>query len=123
MGYVSRTFYPELLRAGIDVYLYQEGVLHAKVMIIDGETCVLGAANYDLRSFRTNYEVCQVVYSQALANYLERQFEADLQRSTPLNARWLANIPLGSGRWSAWLDCLRRCCNGVHGTVRFTGIS
>lgn len=80
----SRTYFGELLEAGVHIYQYNKGMLHAKVMIIDGEISEVGAANYDMRSFRLNYEVCEVIYSTDVARRLTEQFERDLTHSVPL---------------------------------------
>jgi cardiolipin synthase A/B len=80
----SRTFYGELLEAGVDIYLYNKGMLHAKLMIIDGSVSVIGAANYDMRSFRYEYNVCEMLYSEDVARELTEQFERDLTDSVPL---------------------------------------
>ncbi|GEN33503.1 phospholipase D-like domain-containing protein [Aneurinibacillus danicus] len=84
VGAASRTYYGELLEAGVHIYLYNKGVLHAKLMIIDGEIAEVGAANYDMRSFRLDYEVCEVLYSADVARELTEQFERDLTDSVPL---------------------------------------
>jgi cardiolipin synthase A/B len=84
VGAASRTYYGELLEAGVHIYQYNKGVLHAKLMIIDGEIAVVGAANYDMRSFRLDYEVCEVLYSADVARELTEQFERDLTNSVPL---------------------------------------
>ncbi|WP_268875352.1 phospholipase D-like domain-containing protein, partial [Cytobacillus firmus] len=44
------------VQAGVQIYQYNKGMLHAKLMIIDEEIAEVGAANYDMRSFRLNYE-------------------------------------------------------------------
>jgi cardiolipin synthase A/B len=84
VGAASRTYYGELLEAGVHIYQYNKGVLHAKLMIIDGEIAEVGAANYDMRSFRLDYEVCEVIYSADVARELTKQFEQDLTDSVPL---------------------------------------
>jgi cardiolipin synthase A/B len=84
VGLASRTFYGELLEAGVRIYLYHKGILHSKFMIIDEEIAEIGAANYDMRSFRLNYEVCQFLYSAGVARELTEQFEHDLADSSPL---------------------------------------
>ena len=89
VGFACRTFFKDLLDVGVQVHLYTRGILHAKVMTIDDEVSILGAANYDMRSFRTNYEVCQVVYSPEVVSELRSQFERDLQHSFPLTTEWL----------------------------------
>ncbi|SFU47722.1 phospholipase D-like domain-containing protein [Alicyclobacillus macrosporangiidus] len=99
VGMASRTFYRDLLQAGVEIYLYEPGVLHAKVMQVDDEIGIVGAANYDLRSFRLSYEVCQVMYSRPVAAELTRQFERDLQHSTRLVIAELDAQP----RWQAAL--------------------
>ncbi|MBP1155121.1 MULTISPECIES: phospholipase D-like domain-containing protein [unclassified Paenibacillus] len=80
----SRTYFGELVEAGVHIYQYNKGKLHAKVMIIDGEIAEVGAANYDMRSFRLNYEVCEVIYSTDVARELTKQFERDLTDSVPM---------------------------------------
>jgi phosphatidylserine/phosphatidylglycerophosphate/cardiolipin synthase-like enzyme len=85
VGAASRTYYGELLEAGVHIYLYNKGMLHAKLMIIDGEIAEVGAANYDMRSFRLDYEVCEVLYSADVARELTEQFERDLTDSVPLH--------------------------------------
>ncbi|MFC7440524.1 phospholipase D-like domain-containing protein [Laceyella putida] len=84
VGLASRTYYGELLEAGVHIYQYDKGVLHAKLMIIDGEIAEVGAANYDMRSFRLDYEVCEILYSADVARELTEQFERDLTDSIPL---------------------------------------
>jgi len=84
VGPASRTYYAELVEAGVHIYLYDKGVLHAKLMIIDGEIAEVGAANYDMRSFRLDFEVSEVIYSTEVARELTEQFERDLTDSIPL---------------------------------------
>ncbi|PWG67864.1 cardiolipin synthase, partial [Enterobacter mori] len=52
--YASRYYFPELLLEGIEVYSYQKGFMHQKVMIIDGDLASVGTANMDMRSFQLN---------------------------------------------------------------------
>jgi phosphatidylserine/phosphatidylglycerophosphate/cardiolipin synthase-like enzyme len=82
--HASFTYYGELLEAGVHIYLYNKGMLHAKSMVIDGEVAEVGAANYDMRSFRLNYEVCEFFYSKDVAKDLTEQFERDLHDSVSL---------------------------------------
>ncbi len=60
-------------------------MLHAKLIIVDGEIFDIGSANYDMRSFRTQYEVYEVIYSKDLAQELAEQFRNDLSDSIPLH--------------------------------------
>lgn len=74
----GRSFYEDLLRAGVAIYEYGPGMIHAKTMIADGAVAFVGSANMDLRSFRLNFEVHAVVRDEATARGLEAGFAADL---------------------------------------------
>jgi phosphatidylserine/phosphatidylglycerophosphate/cardiolipin synthase-like enzyme len=80
----SRTYFGELMEAGVHIYLYNKGMLHAKVMVIDGEISNVGTSNYDMRTFRLEYNVCEVLYSTEVAQELTEQFERDLTDSVQL---------------------------------------
>jgi cardiolipin synthase len=54
---IARSFYPELLKAGVKVYEYTPGFVHAKVFISDDRVATVGSYNLDYRSFYLNYEV------------------------------------------------------------------
>jgi len=90
VGLASETYYTELIEAGVQIYCYNGGVLHAKVVTVDDRISVIGAANCDLRSFRLNYEVCEVIYGIEVARQLTEQFERDLQCSAVLDVTDLA---------------------------------
>ncbi|MCL6599892.1 MAG: hypothetical protein K6T81_14325 [Alicyclobacillus macrosporangiidus] len=98
--YASQAYYEELLKSGVEIYLYDKGVLHAKVLTVDEEVSVLGTANFDLRSFLLDYEVCEVVYSREVARQLTDQFERDLSESILLNLEDFRERP----RWERVLE-------------------
>ena len=58
---LGRSSYSTLLRGGIEIYELEREILHAKVMLIDGERTVIGSANLDQRSFHRNYEINCIV--------------------------------------------------------------
>src|SRR5699024_1245335 len=68
----------KLLNEGAEVYLYQNGFLHAKTIVVDGKISSVGTANIDVRSFRLNFEVNAFVYDVPLAKKLEEAFERDV---------------------------------------------
>ena len=74
--------YGELLKAGVEIYTYNRGFIHAKTMVIDGRVSVVGTANMDHRSFDLNFEVNAVIYSAAFAEKLRQSFIADLAESS-----------------------------------------
>lgn len=52
----SRSYYPDLLHAGVNIFEYEAGLLHAKTLTMDGQISLIGSANMDRRSFDLNYE-------------------------------------------------------------------
>ncbi len=72
----------DLLEAGAKCYTYDNGFLHAKGMVVDGVVSCYGTANMDIRSFRLNFEVNAVVYSEKTAERLEALFLEDLKVCT-----------------------------------------
>lgn len=84
--HASRSEYQDLLDLGVEIAEYQPTMMHAKVVVIDGIVSLIGSANFGNRSFELNDEVVVAVQDQALATALLRDFEADLQQSTALNA-------------------------------------
>lgn len=76
--HASRAGFGELFEAGIEIYEYQAGLLHAKTMVIDGMWATIGSANLDTRSFALNDEVNLVVYDTDVARRLEKDFADDL---------------------------------------------
>lgn len=81
-GWAANTFLAEVADAGVRVFLYEAGYLHAKTISIDSEICSIGSANMDIRSFSINYELNAVLYSEAHARQLEQDFERDLAHCT-----------------------------------------
>jgi cardiolipin synthase A/B len=78
----SRINFGDLMAAGIEVYEYQPGLLHAKTMTVDGLWATIGSANFDSRSFALNEELNLVVYDdREVVGHLERIFADDLTYS------------------------------------------
>jgi cardiolipin synthase len=74
----GNTYIEEIVAAGVRVFLYEKGYLHAKTISIDSEICSIGSANIDIRSFSINYELNAVFYNEQIAKELESDFERDL---------------------------------------------
>lgn len=82
LTYASRSYIYESLRAGIKIYLYDSGMLHAKTMVIDRDFAAVGSANIDFRSFEHNFEGTMFIYSNKANAALAKQFENDEKEST-----------------------------------------
>ncbi|MGH7798639.1 MAG: cardiolipin synthase, partial [Candidatus Binatia bacterium] len=80
--WAGNTYIEEIVTAGVRVFLYEKGYLHAKTISIDSEICSIGSANIDVRSFSINYELNAVFYSEQIAKELEGDFERDLAYCT-----------------------------------------
>src|SRR5690606_429956 len=66
------------------LYLYQNGFLHAKTIVVDGKLSSVGTANIDVRSFRLNFEVNAFIYDPKFALRLVKIFEDDIKLSTQM---------------------------------------
>src|SRR5690606_3913171 len=77
--WAGRTFLADVVAAGVRAFLYKRGYLHAKTLAIDSETCTIGSANLDVRSFSIDYEVNAVLYDAELTRALEADFDRDLR--------------------------------------------
>lgn len=82
----ARSYYDELLSAGVRVFEYQPRMLHTKALLIDGDTCLVGSANFDHRSFRLNFELSLLLHDEALAGRLEKQVLEDLGHCREIRA-------------------------------------
>ena len=93
---LSRNASRRILTAGAKIHEYQPAMIHAKLMTIDSQWCVLGSTNFDHRSFALNDEVNLAVLDPTLARILESDFANDLKQSRPLTLETLrSRTPLG----------------------------
>ena len=80
--FAGRSEYDSLLSAGVEIYEYRRGTLHAKTLAVDGTWSLVGSANLDARSFYLNFEVGLALYDDRTAHRLAERFDADLARAT-----------------------------------------
>ncbi|AIQ42758.1 cardiolipin synthase [Paenibacillus sp. FSL R5-0912] len=74
----------DLLNYGATILLYENGFLHAKTIVADGEVASVGTMNIDSRSFRLNFEVNAIVYDRKIAAQLQDMFLSDSKLSSEL---------------------------------------
>ena len=86
--WASMSYLGELLEAGVKVYQYERGFIHAKVLTIDGKVATVGSANMDIRSFVLNFEVNAFLYDEGIAQLLEEEFENDLHACVEITKEW-----------------------------------
>lgn len=81
--HAGRSFYDELLGAGVRIHEYAPGFVHTKTMVVDGRFATVGSANLDVRSFRLNFELIAVMWDPRVVGRLEELFMEDLEKTTP----------------------------------------
>jgi cardiolipin synthase len=72
----GQAYFEELLEAGVRIFIYENGLLHAKTITVDDSIAFLGSSNFDIRSFSLNFEINLLLYGrEAAQNLRERQME------------------------------------------------
>jgi cardiolipin synthase len=92
--FAGRYYWSDVLAAGVKVYQYTKGMMHSKVVLVDGEWVSVGTANMDNRSLHLNFEVNCLIYSAAAVAELEAAFCRDLTDSILLDPRVYDRRPL-----------------------------
>lgn len=80
----THSYVVECLQAGVKMYLYEAGMLHAKTMVVDDEFVSIGSTNFDFRSFEHNFEANMQIYSTAVNDEMAKIFQQDLKQCTRL---------------------------------------
>jgi cardiolipin synthase len=89
--HASRSYYDELLAAGVRIHRYVGGLLHTKSVAVDGRLAMFGTHNVDLRSLWLNFEVSLFVYDEEFGRALGALHERYLEQCAPLDpAVWRA---------------------------------
>jgi len=99
VGAVSRSHFPALLDAGVEVHEFQEGLLHSKTLTIDRRLALVTTANFDQRSFDLNYEVSTLVYDDDFASQLRFLQMSYVERSRRVDERRVADRGVLARLW------------------------
>ncbi|MDM7458110.1 MAG: cardiolipin synthase [Paracoccus sp. (in: a-proteobacteria)] len=102
VGATSQGFYHGLLSAGVRLMLFEPGLLHSKIMSVDGRMAMVGSANLDRRSFELNYEVNLAIFDPGLIAALDERQASYIARARQITLEEVR-------RWSA----LRRLRNNL----------
>ncbi|MCA9263439.1 MAG: cardiolipin synthase [Planctomycetales bacterium] len=87
--YASRSYFDDLLNAGIEIHLYRKGLLHTKSITVDSERAMFGTVNFDLRSFWLNYEVALYIYHSSFAKEIRELQASYIAQSERIESdRW-----------------------------------
>ncbi|AZN43635.1 cardiolipin synthase [Paenibacillus albus] len=90
----SLSYVEEMLAAGVRIYRYTGGFVHAKVIIIDKLLASVGTANMDMRSFFSNFEINALLFDEAAIERLETDFKNDLQSCIEVSLAEFRKRPL-----------------------------
>lgn len=80
----SKAYFEDLLKAGVKIFRYKKGFIHAKTFVTDRKLASIGTANLDLRSFDLNFEVSAFIYDEQKATELAEIFYGDLRNAEEL---------------------------------------
>ena len=95
----SQSYYPDLLKAGVELYEYRKGLLHAKTMVADGAVALIGSANLDRRSFELNFENNILFADRDFAAAIRDRQAAYLADSDRVTADQVAAVGIGRRLW------------------------
>jgi cardiolipin synthase len=97
ISYYAGLYYAaDLLAYGVKIYLYRKGMMHAKMMMVDGNWGMVGSANLDNRSLHLNFEVGCIVHDTEQVAQLETVYQRDLDDAVPLDQKTLETRSLAS---------------------------
>lgn len=96
----SRSYYEELLEAGVHVFEYAGGLLHAKTLTLDGELTLIGSANMDRRSFELNYENNILLRDRAVTAVMRKRQDSYIERSGEITSQMVAKWPRRRRLWN-----------------------
>jgi cardiolipin synthase len=91
VSWASRSYYAEMLDAGVRIFEYGPRMHHAKTLVADGLLSFIGTANLDMRSLRLNYEIATMIYDPSAAAELVQSFEQDLRSAREITVAELAD--------------------------------
>lgn len=94
LQYAGFSYVTQCLRAGIKVYLYNPGMLHAKSIIIDDGLVIGGSTNFDYRSFENNFECSLIIYDKEVNRRMRDIFFKDMEQCTKLTVKAWQSRPL-----------------------------
>ena len=100
VGAASRSYYADLLTAGVKIFEYTGGLLHTKSLTLDGEITLIGSANMDRRSFELNYENNILFHDPVLTGAMRERQQEYLAHSVRVTKEAVAAWPIYRRLWN-----------------------
>lgn len=91
---VAKTYYEELIEAGVQIYEYTPGFVHAKVFVSDNDTATVGTINLDYRSLYHHFECGTFIYNNPVVWEVEKDFQATLKKCQKVTVEALHSCSL-----------------------------
>ncbi|PEJ09214.1 cardiolipin synthase [Bacillus wiedmannii] len=95
----------KLIQAGCNIYAFQQGFFHAKVIIVDDYLCDIGTANFDMRSLYINHEINCLLYDKHFIQTVKNRFHKDLENASLLSFKDVSPLSL-IDRGKEWLGTI-----------------
>ena len=92
----------KLMKKGANIWLYQPGFHHSKIMMVDGRFCTVGSTNLDARSLRFDYEVNALIIDKRITKELDDMFIRDTKNSVKLTKEEWNNFRTGWQKFRGW---------------------
>lgn len=106
VGAASRSYYQDLLEAGVEIHEYEGGLLHTKSLTLDGDITLIGSANMDRRSFDLNYENNILLYDPKLTADMRNRQQEYISHSHPVTLEMVNDWSLLTRLWNNTLATL-----------------
>ena len=119
---VAKTYYEELIEAGVQIYEYTPGFVHAKVFVSDDDTATVGTINLDYRSLYLHFECGTFIYNNPVVWNIEKDFQETLkkcQKVSVMDLRTRGTVMTVAGRvlrlrarlmyWIVTRFCMKLC--------------
>ena len=91
---LAHTYYKELIQAGVSIYEYTPGFVHAKVFVADDDTATVGTINLDYRSLYLHFECGAYIYDHPVVVDIERDFQETLKKCQKISLTEVENRPV-----------------------------
>ena len=92
---LAKTYYEELISAGVQIYEYTPGFVHAKVFVSDDDTATVGTINLDFRSLYLHFECGTFIYNNQVVRDIEKDFQETLKKCQKVTVTDLRNRKFG----------------------------
>ena len=92
--YIGRTYYPQLIRAGVKIYEYTPGFVHSKTFLSDDELATVGTINLDFRSLYLHYECGSLFYKTEGLEKIKEDFLDTFEKCQLVNLTDYYRLPL-----------------------------